>query len=426
MPQAPRQSVASPDAAPTHARYGAVAFTLALAAIAYLDRVCISTAAPAIKADLHLTDSQMGYVFSVFTFAYALVELPSGWLADRFGPRLMLTRIVLWWSAMTAVTGLAAGFVSLVAIRLLFGLGEAGCFPGIARVYARWIPGNAHGRGFGLAVMVGALGGAITQPLVVAILSVTSWRHTFPIFGMVGVLWSAAWFWWFRDDPHSHRGVNAAELAIIGSEPAKPHAPVPWRRLLGSRNVLALCVMYFGAIYGWYFYLTWLPTYLLKARGFDLKAVGWLAALPLLGIALGVFAGGWLSDMLSQRLGARIGRRLPGLIGLPLAAFAILGAVNTADSMTSALLFALAAGLAALAVSPAWAVCIDIGRLHTGVVTGTMNMFGNFGGALSPLVVGLCLDRWHSYHAPLVTVAGLYLVSAAAWLAIDSSRGLEG
>ncbi len=410
------------DLRPTRARYGALGFTLVLAAIAYLDRVCISTAAPAIRADLGLSDGQMGYVFSAFTLAYALMEVPAGWLADRFGSRLMLARVVIWWSALTAITGLATGFVSLFLIRLLFGMGEAGTFPGISRVFARWLPAPTRGRAFGLAVMTGALGGAITQPVVVALLGVTSWRIAFPIFGGVGLVWAAAWFWWFRDDPHRHRGVNAAELQIIGTDPPATHPPVPWRRLARSGSLAALCVMYFGAIYGWYFYLTWLPTYLLEARGFNLRAVGWLAALPLVGIAMGVFAGGLLSDVLCRRWGLRAGRRAPGLVGFPLAAVAVIGALTTTNPLTAAVLLALAAGLAALGVSPAWAACLDIAGRHAGTVTGAMNTFGNLGGALSPLVVGFCLDRWHSYSAPLVTVACFYGVAAVAWLGIDASR----
>ena len=210
-------SQASPS--PTRARYGVLSFTLLLTAIAYLDRVCISTAAPVMKADLGLNDAQMGYVFSAFTFAYALMEIPSGWLADRFGPRLMLTRIVIWWSVMTALTGWAAGFASLFLIRMLFGIGEAGCFPSMSRAFARWLPAREHGRAFGLAVMTGAWGGAATQPLVVWMLGRMDWRHTFPIFGLVGIAWAVAWFWWFRDDPHNHRAVNESELRVIGTTP---------------------------------------------------------------------------------------------------------------------------------------------------------------------------------------------------------------
>ena len=411
-------------AAPTRVRHGVLAFTLALTAVAYLDRVCIATAAPAMKGDLALSDAQIGYVFSAFTLAYALFEVPSGWLADRFGARLTLTRIVVWWSAMTAATGLVGGFGSLFTVRFLFGAGEAGTFPSIARAYGRWLPARERGRAFGLALMTAALGGAVTQPLVVSLLRIFHWRLTFPIFGAVGAIWALAWFWWFRDDPHRHPAVNAAELEIIGSAPLLPHDAVPWGNLLRSHSLLALCVMYGSAIYGWYFYITWLPTYLL-ARGFDLQQVGWLASLPLLSIAAGVFVGGSMSDVLVRRWGVRAGRRAPGIVGLPLAALAVIGAIVTETPLVAASLLAAAAGLAALGVSPAWAVCLEIGRRHAGVVSGTMNTFGNLGGALSPIVVGLSLQRWGSWNLPLLTVAGFYLVAAVCWLGVDPADPIE-
>ncbi|MBI2962473.1 MAG: MFS transporter [Deltaproteobacteria bacterium] len=411
---------ATPDP-PTRARHRLVGFTLALVAVAYLDRVCISTAAPAMKSDLSLGDSQMGIVFSAFTLAYALFEVPSGWFADRFGARLTLTRIVVWWSAMTAATGLVTGFASLVCVRLLFGMGEAGTFPATARAYARWLPESERGRSFGLAIMTGALGGAATQPLVVGLLSITTWRVTFAVFGAVGLLWAAAWWRWFRDDPHQHPAVNDTELReiVAGGGGQRPHGPVPWPALIANRSLLALCGMYGAGIYGWYFYLTWLPTYLLRARGFDLRHTGWLAALPLVAIAAGVFLGGWLSDRLARRVGRRVGRRAPGVVGFPLAALAVAAAVTTADPLSSALLLAAGAGLAALGVAPAWAVSTEIGGAHAGVVTGAMNMFGNLGGALSPLVVGFCLERWGSWQAPLFSVAALYGVAAVCWLLVD-------
>src|SRR5262245_19731088 len=315
-----RASELSATETPTRARHGVLLFSLLLMAVAYLDRVCISTAAPSMKSDLGLSDAQMGYVFSAFTLAYALFEVPSGWLADRFGARLMLTRIVLWWSVMTAVTGAAGSFASLVSVRWLFGMGEAGVLPSLSRAFSRWLPERERGRAFGLTLMAAAFGGAATQPIVVALLARVTWREAFPIFGSVGLVFAAAWYAWFRDDPHTHRSVNAAELVVIGNDPPAPHASVRWGVLVRSRNLMALCAMYFGAIYGWYFYLTWLPTYLLRGRGFDLSAVGWLAALPLIGIASGSLLGGLLADWLTRRHGPRIGLRTPGIVGLPLAA----------------------------------------------------------------------------------------------------------
>lgn len=374
------------------------------------------------KADLGLTDSQMGYAFSAFTLAYALFEIPSGWLADRFGARLMLTRIVVWWSLMTAATGLAGGFVTLLLLRLLFGLGEAGTFPSIARAFSHWLPLMTRGRAFGVAITAGALMGALTQPLVVALLSVMSWRHVFQVFGLAGIVWAAGWWLWFRDDPRDHSGVNQAELRLIGQDPPAPRHRAPWRAILADRNFHVLCVMYFCDIYGWYFYLTWMPTYLLRGRGFDLREVGWLAALPYVMIAAGVFAGGWWSDRLLKTTTLRAARRLPGLAGLPLAALAVASAVATPDAYAAAFLFAAAAGLAALGVAPAWAVCLDVGGRSAGVVSGAMNMFGNLGGALSPVVIGVCLDRLGSWNAPLQTVAVFYLAAAACWLFIDPER----
>jgi MFS family permease len=402
-----------------------VCFALGAMAVAYLDRVCISMAAPAIKADLGLSDAQMGVVFSAFTLAYALFEVPSGWLADRFGARLTLARIVLWWSAMTAATGLARGFGTLVALRWLFGMGEAGVLPSLSRAFARWLPPGERGRAFGLTIMAGALGGALTQPMVVAMLERFSWRQAFPIFGTVGVVYTVAWLAWFRDEPREHRGVNAAELALIGADPPAPHPAVPWRRFLRSPNLVALCAMYFGAIYGWYFFLTWLPTHLLRARGFELSAVGWLAALPLLGIAAGSLLGGALADVLTRHFGPRFGLRAPGLVGLPLAALAIVAAVSVADPLTAALCFAAGAMLAALGVAPAWSVCLAIGGRHAGVVSGAMNTFGNLGGFLSPLVVGWCLQLWNDWNVPLYTVAALYAFAAGCWLLVDPCTPLE-
>jgi MFS family permease len=415
------------DAAPraSRARHVVLGFALAAMGVAYLDRVAISSAAPAVKAELGLSDTEMGLVFSAFTLAYALFEVPSGWLADRFGARWMLTRIVLWWSAMTAATGAATGFASLVTIRWLFGMGEAGVLPSLSRAFSRWLPPQDRGRAFGLTLMAAALGGAATQPLVVALLERISWRHAFPIFGSVGVVWAAAWLWWFRDEPRQHRGVNAAELALIGGEPPAPHPRVPWAKLAGSRGMIALCAMYFGAIYGWYFYITWLPTYLLRGRGFDFQAMGWLASLPLLAIAAGSVVGGSLSDLLVRRFGLRAGLRAPGLVGLPLAGLCVLAAIATPDGRSAALLLAGAAGCAALGIAPAWSVCLAIGGRHAGVVSGAMNTFGNLGGALSPVVMGAVLERFGSWDLSLYSVAALYGLAALCWLGIDPASPID-
>ena len=405
-------------------RYGVLGFALVITAISYLDRVCISMAAPFIQQDLALSDAQVGYMFSAFTFAYAVFEIPAGWLADRFGPRLMMTRVVVWWSLLTAATGFAGGFVSLFLVRFLFGMGEAGMFPGLSRAFSRWFPEGWRGNAFGLAIMTALIGGAVTQKVTAELLGTLHWhwRTVFLVYSLTGLAWAVAWYAWFRDEPHQHGAVNQAELKLIGTDPPQAHPRVPWSSLVGNRSLILLCGMYFGVIYGWYFFLTWMPKYLLVARGFDLKTAGWLAMLPLLCMAAGVAGAGRASDRLIRRFGRRWGRRLPGLIGLPLAAALLVVAILTRDAKTSALLFAAAAGLATFGVAPGWAVCLDIGGQHAGVVTGAMNTFGNLGGTAMPLLMGLCLNWWGSWNIPLLTVAFFYLFSAACWLGIDPDK----
>ena len=411
----------------TRVRHGVLVFALVITAISYLDRVCISMAAPFMQKDLHLSDAQMGFVFSAFTFAYAMLEIPGGWLADRFGPRLMLTRVVVWWSLLTAATGLIGGFVSLFFVRFLFGIGEAGMFPCLSRAFSRWLPQSWRGNAFGLVIMSALIGGAVTQKLTAKLLVAWNgnWRAIFYVYALTGIVWAVLWFWWFRDDPHTHPAVNEAELKIIGTPPPAEHPPVPWKNLLCNRSMLLLCGMYFGVIYGWYFFLTWMPKYLLKARGFDLASTGSLAMLPLLAMALGVAVAGWVSDALIQRIGRRWGRRIPGLIGLPLAAVLLVVAIFAVDAKTSAYLFAIAAGLATFGVAPGWAACLDIGGRHAGVVTGAMNTFGNLGGTAMPLLMGLCLQWWNSWNVSLLTVAFFYLVSAACWLGIKADEPIR-
>lgn len=203
-----------------------LAFAFALTAITYLDRICISAAAPFIMRDLSLTALEMSFVFSAFTLAYSLFEVPSGWLGDVRGPHRVLTRIVVWWSAFTMLTGLAQGLRSLVVIRFLFGAGEAGAFPNVARSLSRWFPLRERGRAQGVVMLGSRVGGMLSVPLALVVINAWGWRVSFVIFGLIGMVWAAAWYAWYRDRPEDHPRMTASELAWIQQD-GPPPAPTP-------------------------------------------------------------------------------------------------------------------------------------------------------------------------------------------------------
>jgi ACS family glucarate transporter-like MFS transporter len=413
---------------PVRARVLGFAFLLAV--VTYLDRVCISAAAPYIMEDLRLSVLQMSVVFSAFTLSYSLFEIPSGWLGDVKGPRRVLTRIVLWWSAFTMLTAAARGFASLVAIRFLFGAGEAGAFPNIARSFSRWFPARERGRANGVMFLGSRLGGMLSAPIALLIVARWGWRTSFVIFGLLGVVWAAAWFAWYRDRPEEHRRVSREELAWIQQDgnAGDRHLPgvgTPWGALLRSRNLYAICAMYFAFGYGLYFYFTWLPTYLIKVLGFSLLGGGVFAALPFLLAGIADLVGGWLTDYLSKRYGLRTGRCHLGFGAFLTCAALVFSSTLPIPAVAKALLLALALASADLALGACWAVPIDIAPEHAGVITGCMNTLGNLGGLLGPLVVGIAVDRWHSWTFPFYITALVYAGGALAWLAIDPSSPIR-
>jgi MFS family permease len=400
-------------------------FAFLLTIITYLDRVCISAAAPFIMEDLHISIFQMSLVFSAFTLAYSLFEVPSGWLGDVRGQRRVLTRIVLWWSAFTMLTGVTQGFTSLVSVRFLFGAGEAGAFPNITRSFARWFPIRERGRASGIMFLGSRVGGMLSVPISLVLIARLGWRTSFVVFGAIGVLWAAAWAAWYRDRPEEHPGVNAEELAWITQDRrGEDHdsSATPWRRLLTSRSVWAICVMYFAYGYGLYFYLTWLPTYLTRELGFSAVRGGLFAALPFLFAGIANVTGGWLTDYLARERSLRAARCGLGSAAFLTTAVLLLTSTLTPDATGKAVLLALALGSADLALSACWAAPLDIAPAHAGVVTGLMNTFGNFGGLLCPIVVGWTVETLQSWTVPFYITAGVYLCGAAAWTVVDPRR----
>src|SRR4051812_44060796 len=399
--------------------------TMALGAITYLDRVSIAVSRPYIARDLHLNPTQMGYVFSAFYVAYALFEIPTGWWGDRVGTRRVLTRIVCWWSAFTVLTGFAFSYSSLLAIRFLFGSGEAGAWPNVARTFSRWFPRQERGTTQGAFFMAAHLSGGLTPMLVTALLVYMDWRSLFVLFGSIGVVWAWAWDRWFRDSPAEHPGVGVAERQLIESGLAADARPAveatQWRRLLANRTVVCLCLMYFTQAFGGTFYVTWLPTYL-ASRGLVGFTAGILAGLPLILSAAADLLGGIATDRTARRLGLRLGRITIGGGALAAAGLFTIASTFVDSAVTAAVLIALGGASSNFLLGAAWGTCLDIGGRRSGAVSAAMNTSGQIGSILSPILVADVVRRFSRWSAPLYVTGVLFLLGAVCWLWVDPTN----
>jgi MFS family permease len=428
-----------PPARPTRVRYGVLAFLGALAFVLYLDRVCISKAAPQIERDLNLSDTLMGFVFGAFTLAYGLFQVPVGRWGDRYGSRGVLLGIALWWSAFTVLTGWAwsfpGGFVYLLVVRFLFGAGEAGALPNSARVIARWFPPASRGPAQGFMNTAMQVGGAATPVLAAYLIKEIGWRWSFALFGALGVLWAAAFALWYRDDPALHPTVNEAERRLIrGSgalSPAEEHAAVPWRRVLTSKNVWLLGGIISCSAFVSYIYFFWYPTYLEKGRGVDPILSGWLSGGVLAGGALGSLLGGYLADWLVRRTGERRwSRRLIGSGALCLSSLLLFAGVRCESPVATAALTSLASLCASSMLASWWGAVTDISGRHVGVLFGLMNALGVPGAWSSPVFFGRFVD-WQKdrgvvgraqWDPAFLVCSAALLAGAAGWLLVDSTR----
>ena len=422
---------------PTRARSVALLFAVVLAVITYVDRVAISQAAPFITADLGLTRVQMGWALAVFGYAYAVFEIPGGWLADKIGPRRVLMRIVLWWSFFTAATGWVTGAASLIAVRGLFGAGEAGAFPGMTRMLTTWLPKGERERAQSLIWLATRFSGGLTPLLVVWLISVLTWQRMFEVFGILGVVWAFFFFRWFRDDPAKHPSVNRAELALLPppSETAVAHEGVPWGKIFSNSNVSLLSISYMCLAYGWWFYVNWLPTYLREQQGgiqFGGLQLGplltaLLAGLPLFLGGFGCLTSAAILPPLARRLNSvRKARRIvavSGFVGASACIFIFTGIENPVAAMV---VLGFAGFFNDVIMPAAWAGTMDIGGRYAGTVSGAMNMMGSIAGAFSVTVVAYILtwtnDDW---TLTFMISSGIYLIGALCWLFLDSHSPVE-
>ena len=417
----------APVASPSRTRFGVLYFGVTLAIVQYIDRVCIAQAMPDIRSDLGITGAQyddyVGYVFSAFALAYALFEIPTGWMGDRFGPRKTLTRVVIWWSFFTAATGWMWSVASLVVTRFLFGMGEAGCFPNLTRAFATWLRPEEKARAQGILWLCARWGGAITPILVALVLARMSWRHAFMAFAVLGLVWAIFFYRWFRDAPRDHPRVNAAEWALLaGNPPVARHDAVPWKAFLASRTTWLLWAQYFFMSYCWYFYVTWLPTYLKNAYGSTLSkyTLALLAGVPLFGGGFGNLISGFLTARLARVTGLARARQILAGTGFALAGVIFLLPAHLHDPVLIMLAMGFASLCGDLSMPSSWAACMDVGGKFAGTYSGAMNMMGNFGGALAPAAIGHILkltDR--NWAVAFYLFAGAYFLGALCWLFID-------
>jgi MFS transporter, ACS family, glucarate transporter len=395
-----------------------------LTVITYLDRVCISVAGPRIQDSLHLSPAQWGWVTGIFTLSYAAFEIPTGLLGDRIGARRVLTRIVLWWSAFTTFTGMVGGYYSMLVTRFLFGAGEAGAYPNASVVIGRWFPIEERGRAFGIILSASQLGGAIAPLLVVPIQIRYGWRASFYLFGVIGVIWAALWYFWYRDSPTEKSGVTAAEIAETQHLVTDARHTLPWAIALRSLNFWRVPTICFCYIYTNVFFASWFHTYLVKARGFSEKQL-LLSSLPFFVSACANLCGGLASHLLVRRIGLKWGRCALGIAGLIVAALSITGVLFTHNTYAALALLCLANGGITFQQPIAFAICLDIGGAYSGAIVGVFNTAAGAAGFVSSLAFGYIVSHTENYNLPFVPMAALLLIGAYTWFKFDPTEQLS-
>jgi MFS transporter, ACS family, glucarate transporter len=394
-----------------------------LSVITYLDRVCISVAGPRMQDELHISPSSWGWVTSVFFISYGAFEIPSGALGDRIGARRVLTRIVLWWSAFTALTGAVSNYYALLLVRFCFGAGEAGAFPNASTVIARWIPAEKRGRAWGVFNLSSQMGGAAAPLLVVPFQVRYGWRTSFFVFGSVGLIWAAIWYARFRDSPAEEPGMTQAERDEIGPLLPRVSHSVDWSLLLRSRNLWMLMALTCCFACTYFFFQSWFPTYLVKGLGFQEKDL-WLSALPFAIGICGNWLGGTVGDVLVRRFGLTAGRRIAGIAGLGGGAVFMAAAILANSRMATVIFLSLVYFAITFHQISAFSSCLDIGRRRAGTVTGFVNTAAQVGGWTSSISFGYLVERLGSYNLPLIPLVVLLATGALLWLRFDPTQEL--
>lgn len=411
-------------------RYVLVLITFSLSLLLYIDRICISAAKGEISESMGFTDTQMGWIFSAFAIGYALMQTPAGIIADRFGPRRVITIIVGLWSTFTALTGAAWNYVSMLVIRFLFGGGEAGAFPSISRAVFTWIPIKERGIVTGINFSGSRIGAAFALPLVAWLIGLTGWRSSFFILGVIGILWAIFWFGWFRDDPLDHLCVSNEEKEYIKknrqqiSPEEETSGSISVSNLLSSKNMWFAMAQYFGSNFIFFFCLTWMFAYLEQKYHLSAVKTGMYGMAPLLAGAVGNWFSGWLVDFIYRHGRWTWSRRIPAITGFILVIIGMLGILQSQSIGVEIIFLSIAVFGADMTLSPSWSFCVDIGKKHSGTVSGTMNMAGNIGSLITSIAFPY-LRIWTGSDKTFFFLAGVIaLLSIGFWLGMKPDKAI--
>ena len=417
------------SSAKTSIRWLLIGWIFVVSAIAYLDRVNIAIAGQAIAKEFHISNVQLGPVFSAFVLGYALFQAPGGAIADRIGPRKILGLGVIWWGIFTVlITVLSpalggALLVTLIAIRFLLGMGEAVVYPASNCIVASWIPSAERGLANGIIFAGVGVGSASASPLIAYLMVHEGWRASFWVSAALGLIAGGVWFLIARDKPRQHPWISSNEITFIESGlPAREaalqgRAKLPWRRILSDPNIWAVTFSYFSYGYAAYIFFTWFFIYLNSVRHLDIKTSAQYNMLPPFAMAVGSLLGGWISDRLTKKFGKRVGRCYFAAAAIALCAVFMAFSTQVASAQLASVVFAGGAGALYLSQSSFWSISADIGKNSAGSVSGFMNMGGQFGGALTASLTPVIADHF-GWTASFMTAACLCVAGALAWLPV--------
>ncbi len=411
-------------------RHRMVLGTFILSLIVLFDRILISVAKDPISNELALNDKQMGWVLSIFALGYALFQTPSGYLADKLGARRVLTIIVSIWSIFTAITGAVYHFFSLMVVRFIFGAGEAGAFPSMARAIYTWIPLKERGIVNGINFSGGRIGAAIALPVVAWLIELTSWRASFLILGVVGIIWAILWYLWFRDSPSDHPSMSMEELNYIHnniqeSSNTGETKSISFRKMFRSKSMWLLMGQYFSSNFTFFFCLTWLFPHLRIKYGLDAIEAGFYSSAPLIFGAIGNWVSGFMVDFIYKKNHWSLSRKIPAIIGFSLAAIGIVSSIYMEEVSGAVIFLSIAVFGADMTLSPSWSACVDVGKEHSGTVSGTMNMAGNLGSFFTALAFPYMIALTGSNVPFFFLAAALNLLAIPMWLAVKPQVPLK-